>query len=241
MAELAALVQELRDPGIALVLDFVLNHSADEHDWARVAAPGDLDFQAFYVMVDDCTIPQQYLPMLREIFTDRAGDAFTWRLVVQGPNGGKWVWTTFYPFQWDLNYRNPAVLTAILGEIAFLADRGVEVLRLDALPFLCKTLGTTCEHQPEAHRVVRALNAFARIAAPALVVKSKAIVHPDDVASYVAAEESPLCYRPLFIVLLWDALATRDTRHRRYALETRFRLPPGTASVNDVRCHDDIA
>jgi amylosucrase len=240
MAELAALAEELRGHGIALVLDFILNHTSDEHPWAQAAARGDPDFQAFYFMFDDRTVPAQYLPMLREIFPDRGGDAFSWRPDVLGPNGGKWVWTTFYPFQWDLNYRNPAVLTAMLGEMLFLANQGVEVLRLDAVPFLWKTLGTTCENQPQAHRVVRALNAFARIAAPALVFKSEAIVHPDDVVSYVAAEESQLSYHPLFMVLLWDALATRDTRHLRYALETRFRLPPGTAWVNYVRCHDDI-
>lgn len=240
MDELAALAAELRGQGIALVLDFILNHTADDHAWARAAAGGDPDHQAFYVMFDDRTVPSRYLPMLREIFPDRGGDAFTWRPDVQGPNGGKWVWTTFYPFQWDLNYRNPAVLTAILSEMLFLANQGVEVLRLDAVPFLWKTLGTTCENQPEAHVVVRALNAFARIAAPAVVFKSEAIVHPDDVVSCVAAAECQLSYHPLFMVLLWDALATRDTRHLRYALETRFQLPPGTAWVNYVRCHGDI-
>jgi amylosucrase len=240
MAELADLARALRAEGISLVLDFVLNHTADDHAWAARAKAGDPDHQAYYLMFDDRRLPEEYLRHLREIFPDRGGDAFTWRPDVAGPAGGKWVWTTFYTFQWDLNYANPALFDAILGEMLFLANQGVEVLRLDAVPFLWKELGTSCENRPEAHTVVRALNALTDVACPAVVFKSEAIVHPDEVARYVSPGECHLSYNPLFMVLVWDALATRDTRLMRLCLDTRFRTAEGTSWVNYLRGHDDI-
>lgn len=240
MEELQALATDMREQGISLVLDFVLNHTADDHPWALAARRGDPDAQAFYFMFDDRRGPERYLPMLREIFPERGGDAFVWRDDVKGRSGGKYVWSTFYPFQWDLNYRNPAVFDAILGEMMFLANQGVEVLRLDAVPFLWKAVGTTCENQPEAHLIVQALNAATDIAAPALTFKSEAIVHPDEVARYVDPSECHLSYNPLFMVLLWEALATRDTRLMRHCLSQRHATTHGTTWINYVRSHDDI-
>jgi amylosucrase len=237
MAQLADFAEELHRRGIALVLDFVLNHTADDHPWAMAAKAGDEAKQAFYWIFEERSDVEPYASHLREIFPERGGDAFVWR---DDLDGGKWVWSTFYPFQWDLNYANPALLNAILGEMLFLANQGVDVLRLDAVPFLWKTAGTPCENLPEAHLVVRALNAAAAIAAPSLIFKSEAIVHPDEVARYVRPDECRLSYNPLLMCSLWDALATRDTRHLRDVLRRRHATPPGTAWVNYLRCHDDI-
>lgn len=237
MEELARFAEALHERGMALVLDFVLNHTADDHAWAEAAKAGDPEKQAYYWMFDDRAAVEPHARHLRQIFPDSGGDAFVWRDDVAG---GKWVWSTFYPFQWDLNYANPAVLCAILGEMLFLANQGVDVLRLDAVPFLWKKPGSVCENLPEAHLVVRALNAAAAIAAPSLVFKSEAIVHPDEVARYVRPDECRLSYNPLLMCSLWDALATRDTRHLREILERRHATPEGTAWVNYLRCHDDI-
>ncbi len=237
MAQLRELAAVLHERGMALVLDFVLNHTADDHAWAEAAKAGDPAKQAFYWMFDERGEAEPFARHLREIFPDRGGDAFVRR---QDVAGRKWVWSTFYPFQWDLNYTNPEVLRAILGEMLFLANQGVDVLRLDAVPFLWKKAGTPCENLPEAHLVVRALNAAAGIAAPSLVFKSEAIVHPDEVARYVRLDECRLSYNPLLMCSLWDALATRDTRHLRDVLARRFATPDGTAWVNYLRCHDDI-
>lgn len=240
MAGLAALAAELRRAGISLVLDFVLNHTADDHAWAQAAKSGDPDAQALFWMFDDRRQPDRFQPYLRAIFPDRGGDSFTWRPDVAGPGGGKWVWTTFYRFQWDLNYRNPALFTAIAGEMLFLANQGIEVLRLDAVPFLWKEEGTSCENRPQAHLVVQALNALAAIAAPALAFKSEAIVHPDEVVRWVGGEECRLSYNPLLMALLWESLATGEVRLLADALERRHALPDGSAWVNYLRGHDDI-
>ena len=235
MAQLAALAADMRANGISLVLDFVFNHTSDEHEWAQKALNGDLEHQAFYLMYPDRTLPDQYQRTLRDIFPEQAPGAFTYR-----PEMEKWVWTTFNTFQWDLNYSNPSVFQAMLEEMLFLANQGVEVLRLDAVAFVWKQMGTPCENLPQAHTIIRAFNALASVVAPSMIFKSEAIVHPDDVASYISPQECPISYNPTMMALTWEALATRDVRLLSYAMEHRFALPQGCAWVNYVRSHDDI-
>jgi glycosidase len=235
MSDLADLSRELRANGISLVLDFVFNHTSDEHEWAKRALSGDPEYQDFYLMFDDRRLPDQYEAKLREIFPDQAPGSFTYRSEIK-----KWVWTTFHRYQWDLNYANPAVFHAMLTEMLFLANQGVEVLRLDAVPFIWKELGTDCENLPQAHTILRAFNAIMRIAAPALLFKSEAIVHPKDVRSYIDAQECPLSYNPIMMVSLWDALATRDVRFMTHTMKKQFALPDGCSWINYIRSHDDI-
>ncbi len=235
MEELSALARILHDEGISLVLDFVMNHTSDEHIWAQRAKSGDPDFQEYYYTFPDRTLPDQYQRHLRDIFPDARRGSFTWN-----PDMGRWVWTTFQSFQWDLNYANPAVFRAMAEEMLFLANVGVQVLRLDAVAFIWKRLGTDCENQPEAHMIIQAFNALARIAAPSLLFKSEAIVHPDEVLRYIHPGECQLSYNPLLMALLWEALATREVRLLNNAMKKRVRIHPECAWVNYLRCHDDI-
>jgi amylosucrase len=235
MQALAELAGELRGKGISLVLDFVFNHTSDEHEWARLALAGDEAYQSYYRMFDDRSLPDLYEKNLREIFPEQAPGSFTYR-----PEINKWVWTTFYNFQWDLNYANPIVFKAMLGEMLFLANQGVEILRLDAVAFIWKELGTTCESLPQAHQIIQAYNALVRIAAPGMIFKSEAIVHPAIVATYINRDECPISYNPTLMALLWEALATRQVILLRHSMTRRFDVPEGCAWVNYVRSHDDI-
>lgn len=234
MAELADLARALRQAGISMVVDFIFNHTSNEHEWARKAIAGDDGYEDFYLIFPDRTLPDRYEQTTREIFPDDHPGSF-----VQLADG-RWIWATFYHFQWDLNYANPAVFLAMAGEMLFLANQGVEILRMDAVAFIWKRLGTACESLPEAHLLLQAFNAVLRIAAPSLLFKSEAIVHPDEVAEYISPEECQLSYNPLQMALTWEALATRDARLLSQALERRHALPAGTAWVNYVRSHDDI-
>ncbi|NTW01547.1 MAG: amylosucrase, partial [Oscillochloris sp.] len=235
MKELAALAATLRAEGISLALDFVFNHTSDEHEWAKRARAGERDYQDFYLLFPDRTIPDQYDATLREIFPTVRRGSFTWNEGMR-----RWVWTTFNSFQWDLNYRNPEVFRAMAAEMLFLANTGVEVLRLDAVAFIWKRMGTSCENQPEAHLIIQAFNAIARIAAPSLLFKSEAIVHPDEVVKYISTGESQLSYNPLLMALCWEALATREVKLLAQSLRTRWKIADGCAWVNYLRCHDDI-
>ncbi|MFP4159693.1 MAG: alpha-amylase family glycosyl hydrolase [Desulfobacterales bacterium] len=235
MEELSALARILHDEGISLVLDFVVNHTSDDHLWARRAKAGDPDYREYYLMFDDRTLPDQYQRHLRDIFPDVRRGCFTYN-----QECGKWVWTTFNSFQWDLNYANPAVFRAMAEEMLFLANQGVQILRLDAVAFIWKRLGTDCENLPEAHLLIQAFNCLARIAAPCLLFKSEAIVHPDEVIRYISPQECQLSYNPLLMALLWEALATREVRLLNQAMIKRSRIHPECAWVNYLRCHDDI-
>jgi amylosucrase len=235
MEELRKLASALRNQGISLVLDFVFNHTSDDHMWARKAKAKDPDFLAYYHTFPGRELPDQFQKYLREIFPTIRKGSFTWCEDMK-----RWVWTTFNSFQWDLNYSNPEVFRAMAEEMLFLANQGVEVLRLDAVAFIWKRLGTNCENQPEAHTIIRAFNAMAKIVAPCLLFKSEAIVHPDEVIRYIHPDECQLSYNPLLMALLWEALATRNVNLLEHSMRNRYPTPSGCTWVNFVRCHDDI-
>jgi len=235
MDDLTDLAADLRAAGIILVLDFVFNHTADDHEWALKARAGDPEYQDYYVMFPDRTMPDAYERLLRPIFPDQRSGSFTYF-----PDIDRWVWTTFNSFQWDLNYRNPAVFTRMAAEMLFLANAGVGVLRFDALAFIWKQLGTTCESLPEAHLLVQAFNLVARIAAPSLLFKSEAIVPPAEVVRYIGVDECQLSYNPLVMALMWEALATRQVRLLQASLSRHFTIDPRCVWVEYVRSHDDI-
>jgi len=235
MDQLSALAKELRGEGISLVLDFVFNHTSDDHAWAKKAKSGDPEYLNYYLTYPDRELPDQYQKYLRDIFPTIRRGSFTWNDEME-----RWVWTTFNSFQWDLNYANPEVMRTILEEMLYLANQGVEIFRLDAVPFIWKRLGTNCENQPEAHTILRAFNAMAKIVAPCVLFKSEAIVHPDEVIKYIHPDECQLSYNPLKMALLWEALATQEVKLLEYSMRHRSRIPAGCSWVNYLRCHDDI-
>ena len=235
MEALSRLAGALRDEGISLVLDFVFNHTSDEHIWAQKAKSKDPDFLSYYFTYPDRELPDQFQKYLREIFPTVRKGSFTWCEEMK-----RWVWTTFNSFQWDLNYANPEVFRAMAEEMLFLANQGIEVLRLDAVAFIWKKLGTDCENQPEAHTIIRAFNAMAKIVAPCLLFKSEAIVRPDEMIRYIHPDECQLSYNPLLMALLWEALATREVKLLEYSMKNRYPIPAGCTWVNFIRCHDDI-
>lgn len=233
--DLKALADALHQEGMRLVLDFVFNHTSDEHRWAEAAKAGDKRYQDYYYLLNDGDEVAQYNETVREIFPTVRRGSFTWVEEVDA-----WVWTTFNSFQWDLNYANPEVFVAITDEMLHLASLGCDVLRLDALAFIWKQKGTMCESLPQAHTLIKAFNACLRICAPQLLFKSEAIVHPDEVNKYISLEECQLSYNPLMMALMWESLATRETKLLTASLKRSFQIPQHTRWVNYIRCHDDI-
>ncbi len=238
--DLERAIATLADSGISVVLDFVANHTADTHEWAKAAKAGSERHRDFYLMFPDRVEPDRYMSTLREIFPDRDGDAFTWRDDVVSEEGGAWVWTTFFPFQWDLDYSNPDLTAAMAGELLHLANLGPGVIRADATPFLWKQMGTPSENLDETHTVIRILALALDIAAPSTRMLSEAIVHPNDVVRYIRPEEADLGYNPLVMSSAWEALATRDVSLLELGIRNRLTLPAGCQWVTYLRCHDDI-
>jgi amylosucrase len=241
MDDLMAVTGQLRQAGISTCIDMVLNHTAKEHEWAMRARAGDPFYQAFYLMYDTDEIPKKYERTLLEVFPNQAPGNFTWY-----PEIGKWVWTTFNEYQWDLNWANPEVFLAIVDTILHLAGKGVEIFRLDAVAFMWKKLGTTCQNLPQVHDILQALVQSTRITAPGIIHKAEAIVGPSELVPYLGTgthtgKVAHLAYHNSLMVQFWSALAARDTRLMTYVLKTHF--PEGfrrACFATYIRCHDDI-
>ncbi|MBV1911115.1 MAG: amylosucrase [Kangiellaceae bacterium] len=235
MEQLRFFIADCQKEGIRVVLDFIFNHTSDQHLWAEKAKLGEKKYEDFYFLYPDRSIPDRYDPQLREIFPHVRRGSFSYRKDL-----ARWVWTTFNNYQWDLNYSNPDVLIAVVEEMLFLANTGCSVLRLDALSFIWKDENTNCESRPNAYKLIEVLNICLRIAAPSVVFKSEAIVHPDEVAKYISPEQCKLSYNPLLMGLMWSSLASQNTDLITHSLQHRFNIDEQCAWVNYIRCHDDI-
>lgn len=240
MDDLRDLATTLRERGITLCMDLVLNHVAMEHEWAVKARAGDARYRDYFHVFTDQAVLDAYEQTLPEVFPDFAPGNFTWDDDLQA-----WVWTTFNEFQWDLNWANPAVLLEFAEIILGLANLGVEVLRLDAIAFLWKRLGTSCQNQPEVHAITQALRAVTRMAAPAVAFKAEAIVGPRDLVQYLGTGShvgrvSDLAYHNSLMVQVWSMLAARNTVLARQALGALPATPATGTWITYVRCHDDI-
>jgi amylosucrase len=239
MNDLAALAEDLHERRISLCIDLVLNHTAAEHEWAMKARAGDPAYRDRYLVFPDRTLPDEYQRTLPDVFPDTSPGSFT-----SVPGLGE-VWTSFNDFQWDLNWSNPDVFREMLDTILFLANRGVDVFRLDAVPFMWKRMGTNCQNQPEVHLLVQALRGLVRVAAPGVIFKAEAIVGPEQLVQYLGAHdryrpECDLAYHNQLMVQLWSALAARDARLATHALRRLRPAPAPTSWVTYLRGHDDI-
>ena len=240
MNDLAELAADLHDAGISLTLDLVLNHVAKEHEWAQKARNGEEKYQNYFYVFPDRKIPDEYEKSLPEIFPTFAPGNFTYYQDLQ-----KWVWTTFNEFQWDVNWSNPNLFLEYVDIIGYLANQGTDCVRLDAIAFIWKRLGTNCQNQPEVHAITQALRAISKIVTPSLIYKAEAIVGPKDVVHYLgqgshAGKVSDLAYHNSLMVQIWSALAARDGRLLDTALSRFSPVPTTSAWATYLRCHDDI-
>ena len=238
-ADLQDLARTAHAMDLNLVLDLVCNHTSDDHAWAKAARSGDGKYRDYYIVLPDPDAVAEYEKRLIDVFPDVAPGNFTYCKEMGG-----WVWTTFYPFQWDLNYANPAVFCEMTAAMLRLANLGVDGLRMDSTPFLWKRLGTDCRNQPEAHWLLAAWRALLSIAAPGVVLKAEAIERLEEVKSYFgAADAEPECqlaYNNGAMTALWASLALGSARPVRRLVKAAGRKPAWGTWVNYVRCHDDI-
>jgi len=233
----------LHSKGRRLAADLVLNHTADDHPWARAARAGYQKYRNYYYIFPDRESPDRYEAAMPEVFPAAAPGNFTFV-----PELGSWVMTVFHDFQWDLDWSNPEVFLEMLEVVLEMANSGVDLLRLDAVPYLWKRPGTSCQNLPEAHAIVRLLKAAAGTVAPALAFLAEAIVQPSEIVKYLDSadgaggvrEECQLAYHASLMALLWEALATKSARLLALSFGRETRLAPGTAWLSYARCHDDI-
>ncbi len=238
MADLAVLADDCHSRGIALCLDFVMNHTSEDHEWARRARAGDLEYQDRYFFFDDWTIPLEYEKTVPQVFPTTAPGNFSWC-----QEAGKVVMTTFYPYQWDLNYANPSVFRDMTENMLFLCNQGVDVIRLDAVPYIWKELGTNCRNLPQVHSLVRIMRMVCEIVCPSCLLLGEVVMEPSKVVPYFGSVERPEChllYNVTTMASTWHTVATRDVRLLQHQLGQVFSLPREYTFLNYLRCHDDI-
>jgi amylosucrase len=240
LEDIRRIAKEFRKRDILLVLDIVLNHTSDEHEWAKKAIMGDRNFQDYYYIFENREIPDMYEQNMPEVFPETAPGNFTWNGEME-----KWVMTVFHSYQWDLNYSNPRVFIEMLDIILFWANQGVDVLRLDAVAFLWKKIGSTCQNERNAHLILQLMKDCCQVTAPGVLFIAEAIVAPVEVIKYfgedaIAAKECEIAYNATLMALLWDAVATKNTKLLYQGIKSLPNKLERATWLNYVRCHDDI-
>jgi amylosucrase len=238
MEDLAALAEDCHKRGIAVCLDFVMNHTSEDHEWARRARAGEKEYQDRYFFYTGWDIPNAYEQTVPQVFPTTAPGNFTWC-----EEAKKVVMTTFYPYQWDLNYANPAVFQDMTDNMLNLCNHGVDVIRLDAVPYIWKALGTNCRNLPQVHLLVRMMRMVCEIVCPGTLLLGEVVMEPSKVVPYFGTVDRPEChmlYNVTTMATLWHTVATGDVRLLRHQMGQVFSLPREYTFLNYLRCHDDI-
>jgi len=238
MEDLAALASDCHKRGVAVCLDFVMNHTSEDHEWARRAREGDPAYQQRYFFYDNWDIPNEFEKYVPQVFPTTAPGNFSWC-----PEANKVVMTTFYPYQWDLNYANPVVFNDMTENMLYLCNQGVDIIRLDAVPYIWKQLGTNCRNLPQVHSLVRMMRMVCEIVCPSCLLLGEVVMEPSKVVPYFGSVEKPEChllYNVTTMASTWHTVATKDVRLLQHQLGQVFALPREYTFLNYLRCHDDI-
>ena len=238
MGELAELAEKCHEKGISLCMDFVMNHTSEEHEWAVKARQGDGEYMSRYFFYADPSIPLEYEKTVPQVFPATAPGNFTYL-----PDIGHYVLTTFYPYQWDLNYRNPRVFNEMMYNFLYLANQGMDIIRIDAVPYIWKELGTDCRNRKQVHTIVRMMRMIGEIVCPGIVLLGEVVMEPEKVAPYFGTVEKPEChmlYNVTTMAATWHTVATGDVRLLRKQMDIVCSLPKEYTFLNYLRCHDDI-
>lgn len=240
MADFESLVKEFQKNDMNLVMDFVLNHCADQHEWAVQGRKGHPKYKDFFYFFPDRTLPNEYEKTMIDIFPDTSPGNFTFL-----PESNQWVMTLFYGYQWDLNYRNPMVLVEMIDTMLFWSNKGIDIFRFDAVAFMWKEIGKFNQNLPEVHVLLQLFKLCGQIVAPGVAYIAEAIVAPVEIIKYFGeglsqGDECDIAYNANFMALSWESMATRNTDLLKKSMRAVPTKPRNTTWINYARCHDDI-
>ena len=238
MEDLSELAAECHRRGISVCLDFVMNHTSDEHEWALWARNGKKEYQDRYFFYDTYEIPEQFEKTCPQVFPTTAPGNFTWLEDVK-----KYVMTTFYPYQWDLNYWNPVVFVEMTDNLLNLTNRGIDIIRIDAVPYIWKQMGTNCRNLPQVHTIVRMLRMICETVCPGVLLLGEVVMEPEKVVPYFGTVEKPEChmlYNVTTMATTWHTAAVSDVSLLKRQMDIIDALPRQYVFLNYLRCHDDI-
>ncbi len=238
MKDLIELTEKCHEEDINVCMDFVMNHTSEDHEWARRARAGEGEYMSRYFFYDNEEIPEKYEKTVPQVFPTTAPGNFTYL-----PETGHYVMTTFYPYQWDLNYRNPRVFNEMIYNFLYLTNQGIDIVRIDAVPYIWKELGTTCRNLKQVHTIVRMMRMIAEIVCPGVLLLGEVVMEPEKVVPYFGTVEKPEChmlYNVTTMATTWNSIATGDIRLLKKQMDIVNQLPKQYVFLNYLRCHDDI-
>lgn len=238
MEDLSELADVCHQKGMNLCMDFVMNHTSEEHEWAVRARKGEGEYMSRYFFYDNQDIPNRYEQTVPQVFPTTAPGNFTYL-----PEIGHYVMTTFYPYQWDLNYGNPRVFNEMMYHFLFFANQGMDIIRIDAVPYIWKELGTSCRNLPQVHSIVRMMRMIGEIVCPSVLLLGEVVMEPEKVVPYFGTVEKPEChmlYNVTTMASTWNCVATKDIRLLKRQMDAVNQLPSTYTFLNYLRCHDDI-
>ncbi len=238
MEDLEDLTGACHKKGINVCMDFVMNHTSEDHEWAKKAREGDGEYMSRYFFFENSYIPSLYEQTVPQVFPTTAPGNFTYL-----PDQKHFVMTTFYPYQWDLNYKNPRVFNEMMYNFLFLANKGIDIIRIDAVPYIWKELNTPCRNLPQVHTIVRMMRMISEIVCPGVLLLGEVVMEPEKVVPYFGTVEKPEChmlYNVTTMATTWHTVATRDVRLLKKQLDIVNALPKDYVFLNYLRCHDDI-
>ena len=238
MEDLAKLTDACHAKDMNVCMDFVMNHTSEDHEWAKRARNGEGEYMSRYFFYDNDEIPKQYEKTVPQVFPTTAPGNFTYL-----PDLNHYVLTTFYPYQWDLNYKNPRVFNEMMYNFLFLANQGIDVIRIDAVPYIWKELGTPSRNLPQVHTIVRMMRMIGEIVCPSVILLGEVVMEPEKVVPYFGTVEKPEChllYNVTTMATTWHTVATQDIRLLKKQMDIVNELPKEYLFLNYLRCHDDI-
>lgn len=236
--DLANLAEACHEKDMNLCMDFVMNHTSEDHEWAQKARMGEGEYMSRYFFCDNENYVREYEKTVPQVFPETAPGNFTWL-----PEIGHYVLTTFYPYQWDLNYKNPRVFNEMMYNFLFLVNQGIDILRIDAVPYIWKEMGTSCRNLPQVHTIVRMMRMIGEIVCPSVVLLGEVVMEPEKVVPYFGTIEKPEChmlYNVTTMATTWNSIATGDIRLLKKQMDIVNQLPKQYVFLNYLRCHDDI-
>lgn len=238
MKDLAELAEKCHEEDINVCMDFVMNHTSEDHEWAKRARAGEGEYMSRYFFYDNNEMPEKYEETVPQVFPTTAPGNFTYL-----PENGHYVMTTFYPYQWDLNYRNPRVFNEMMYNFLYLTNQGIDIVRIDAVPYIWKEIGTTCRNLKQVHTIVRMMRMIAEIVCPGVLLLGEVVMEPEKVVPYFGTVEKPEChmlYNVTTMATTWNSIATQDIRLLKKQMDVLNHLPKQYVFLNYLRCHDDI-
>lgn len=238
MEDLERLTEKCHQKDMNVCMDFVMNHTSEDHEWAKRARQGDGEYMSRYFFYDNNEIPRKYEETVPQVFPTTAPGNFTYLQEIN-----HYVLTTFYPYQWDLNYKNPRVFNEMMYNFLFLANQGIDIVRIDAVPYIWKELGTSCRNLERVHTIVRMMRIISEIVCPSVILLGEVVMEPEKVVPYFGTVEKPEChmlYNVTTMATTWHSLATEDIRLLKQQMDVVNQLPKEYTFLNYLRCHDDI-